>query len=60
MFNSIPDKLKKAGSFIIFYRTTQKNLATFEDNKIEDNAKNVLNFFFSFIHKHVKNKCIYM
>ena len=59
MLNIIPVKHKKAGSFIISYQTMQKkNLATFEHNRIEDIAKNVLIFFFSFIHKHVNNKCI--
>ena len=36
----------------------KKNLATFQHNRIEDIAKNVLNFFFAFIHKHVNNKFI--
>ena len=58
MLNIIPVKLKKAGSFI-FYRTMQKkNLATFEHDRIEDIAKNELNFFFSIIRKHVNNKCM--
>ena len=61
MLNIMPVKLKKAGSFIIFYRTMwKKNLATFKENRIEDIAKNLLIFFFSFIRKHVNNKCIYM
>ena len=56
MLNIIPVKLKNAGSFIIFYETMyKKNLATFEDKRIEDIAKNLLNFFFSFIHKHINN-----
>ena len=59
MLNIIPVKLKKEGSFIIFYRTMKKkNLATFQHNRIEDIAKNVLNFYFAFIHKHVNNKFI--
>ena len=61
MLNIIPFKLKKAGSFIIFYQTIQKkNLATLEHNRVEDIAKNVLNFLFSFIRKHVNNRCIYI
>ena len=62
MLNIILVKLKKAGSFVIFYRTMKKKktLATFEHNRIEDIANNVLNFFFSFICKHENNKCIYI
>ena len=46
--------------YYFLLNNVEKNLATSEHNRIKDTAKNALNFFFSFIHKHINNKCIYI